>query len=282
MTTIEAMWQDARWVESGIFNYDLTTSVPYTFSLLYTDGAVLSIPLTLMFFEPLPTASGTLLFMRRHRGSGKNIPFQISQTDPRLRDPSLKALPYQQALEKIAPPRFDTKLTPKIMAMVNELQAIYMVTGFLHVFEWQLLNPLIAGWAPAAVESDAVRLAFTRMALRRGAQVVAEDAVAVGERLLAEVGAVRGTGLQRFLELARRLSAVKGLNPQAKADLLMSMARRLGLDVGGQATVKGGRILLVAKDAKSALQIAADGTITFGRFSIETLDIVNPAAIRPL
>jgi hypothetical protein len=168
------------------------------------------------------------------------------------------------------------------MAMVNELQAIYMATGFLRVFEVQLLNPLIAGWAPAAVESDAVRLALKRMALRKGAQVVAEDAAAVGERLLAEVGTLQGTGLQRYLELARRLSAVKGLNPQAKADLLVSLARRLGLDVGGQAAVKGGRILLIAKDGKSALQIALDGTITFGRFSIETLDIVNPAAIRPL
>src|ERR1700689_1266603 len=70
MTTIEAMRQDARWVENGIFNYDLTTSVPYTFSLLYNDGGVLSIPLTLMFFEPLATGLGTLLFMRRHRSSG--------------------------------------------------------------------------------------------------------------------------------------------------------------------------------------------------------------------
>jgi hypothetical protein len=60
------------------------------------------------------------------------------------------------------------------------------------------------------------------------------------------------------------------------------MAKRLGLEVGAQAAAKGGRILLIAKDGKTALQIAFEGTISFGRFSTKTLDIVNPVAIRPL
>jgi hypothetical protein len=45
--------------------------------------------------------------------------------------------------------------------------------------------------------------------------------------------------------------------------------------------VKGGRVLVIAKDGKTAFQIAFDGTITFGRFNTATLDIANPTVIRP-
>jgi hypothetical protein len=97
--------------------------------------------------------------------------------------------------------------------------------------------------------------------------------------VLLELG---GSGFQRYLEFARRLSAVAGLSAKAKADLLVSAAARLGLDVGGQALMKGGRILVIAKDGKTALQVAMDGTITFGRFNTATLDIANPTVIRTL
>ena len=45
----------------------------------------------------------------------------------------------------------------------------------------------------------------------------------------------------------------------------------MGLETGGLAPMQGGRYLLVAKDGKTALQIAADGAIAFGRFSPQTL-----------
>jgi hypothetical protein len=116
----------------------------------------------------------------------------------------------------------------------------------------------------------------------RSTGVVLENAATVGKRLFDEVSGLAGTGLQRFLEFARRLSFVRGLSPDGKASLLLEYAARFGLDVGSRVAMPGGRILLIAKDARTALQIAADGTITFGRFSTKTLDIVNPVAIRPL
>src|SRR5918996_750085 len=98
---------------------------------------------------------------------------------------------------------------------------------------------------------------------------------AMGERLSAIVSALPGTRFQHYLEFARRLSLIPRLTFQQKANLLQTFAPRFGLDVGGQARMPGGRILLVAKDGKTAFQIAADGRITFGRFNLQTLDVVN-------
>ena len=279
--SIEAAQRDAMWVDTGILNYDLSTSTPYTFTVLYEDGGVLRIPLGVMWFEPMGSSGGTVFLVRRHKDSGRLVPFQSLQNDPRLRDPQLQTLPAAVAFQRAVPPRFDTRLTPSIVAFLNEAQMIYMATGFLQVLELHLLNPLALGWSAAAAPTTSVRTALGRLAIRRTVRV-APAAATVGQRLLGEVSAVSGTSLQRYLEFARRLSSVRTLSPAAKADLLVSAARHLGLEVGGQATVAGGRILVLAKDGKTAFQVAMDGQITFGRFNAATLDIVNPTVIRPL
>jgi hypothetical protein len=46
--------------------------------------------------------------------------------------------------------------------------------------------------------------------------------------------------------------------------------------------MQGGRVLVIAKDARTALQVAADGTVQIGKFNPKTLDIVSPTTIRPL
>jgi hypothetical protein len=280
--SLEAAQRETTWVENEVLNYDLSTNQPYTFTLLYLDGGVLGIPLTFMSFAPIATNTAAVMLFRRHKTSGRIVPFQTTQSDPRLRDPSLGRLPAGDAMIRAVPPRFDPRLTPTLMAWLNEAQMIYMATGFLRVMQLQLLNPLAWGWSAAAAPTNATRNALARLSLRRGTQVIVQDGAAVGERLLGEVAGLNGTGLQRYLEFARRLSATTGLSPQAKADLLMSVAPRLGLDVGGQAVVSGGRILLIAKDGKTAFQIDLDGTITFGRFNTATLDIANATTIRPL
>jgi hypothetical protein len=280
LTSLHAVQNEAYWVETDVLNHDLSTTEPYMFTLLYIDGGVLSIPLSVMFSESL-SEGGSVLLVRRHKSSGRLVPFQIAQNDVRMRDPSLRSLPAEDALVRVVPPRFDSRLTPTLMALLNEAQAIYIAIGFLRVFELHLMNPLAFGWSAAAAPTNAVRGALGRMALRRGAGIILRDVAAVGEGLLGEVSELGGTGLQRYLEFARRLSAVNGLTPKAKADLLVSAASRLGLDVGGQALVKGGRVLVIAKDGKTAFQIAFDGTITFGRFNTATLDIANPTVIRP-
>ncbi len=279
--SIDAAQRDPMWVDTGILNYDLSTSTPPTFTVLYQDGGVLSIPLGVMWFESMGSGAGTVFMVRRHTDSGRLVPFQAAQNDPRLRDAQLRTLPGPIALQRAVPLRFDTRLTPSIIAFLNETQTIYMATGFLRVFELHLLNPLAFGWSAAAAPTTSVRAALGRLAVRRTVRV-APAAATVGQRLVGEVSALGGTSLQRYLEFARRLSSVRTLSPTAKADLLVSAARRFGLEIGGQATVTGGRILVLAKDGKTAFQVALDGQITFGRFNAATLDIVNPTVIRPL
>src|SRR5215510_2840991 len=140
--SLAAVQSDAKWVEKDLLNYDLSTTEPYTFTLLYTDGGILTIPLTLMSFTPLSEGAGSILIVRRHTSTGRLVPFQTSQNDSRLRDPTLNSLSAEQALVRAVPPRFDPRLTPSLIAFLNEAQAIYMATGFLRVFELQLMNPL--------------------------------------------------------------------------------------------------------------------------------------------
>jgi hypothetical protein len=265
------------WVEKDILQYELSKTEPWVLTLLYVDGGMLVIPLTVMAFEGLKGATAT--FFRRHKLSGRVVPFRMSQDDPKLRDPSLKSVPYDQVITTVMQPRFEPELTPYIINILNEEQMVFLATGVLKVLSLQTLNPMM-GWG--GVVSKSASNVLSRVALRKGTAVVARDAAAVLDGLVQAVSKLPGTRLQRFFELARRLSAVRGLTPQAKADMLVEAAGRLGLEVGGQAVVQGGRVLVIAKDARTALQVAADGTIQIGKFSTKTLDIVNPTAIRPL
>jgi hypothetical protein len=270
------------WVENNILNYELSRQEPWTFTILYQDGVMLTIPLSLISFEPLGASGGRVTFFRRHRQSGRIIPFSGSQDDPHLRNPSLRSLSPTDALSRVVAPRFDPELTPLLTAQVNETQLIFMSVGVLKVLQLNLMNPILMGWSPAATTSQSTRTALTRMGLRRGGLAIAETAAQVGERLYAEVNALNGTGLQKLLEFARRLGLERGLSVAQKAELLEATCARFGLDVGGRVPMSGGRFLVVAKDGKTALQIAADGGVTFGRFNLATGDIANATAIRVL
>ncbi len=283
-TSPSAAQADPMWVENDILNYFLSDKEPWTFTILYGDGTALMLPLTAMWFGPIGGGGGTITLFRRHKHSGRIIPFQASQSDPKLKDPKLKGMSIQQALPLIATPRFDTKLTPTLLAYVNEAQMIFMAIGFLKVAQLSLANPLTleVGWAARAAVSTSAREALTKLAVRRLALTTAKEVAPIGERLAAESMAAGGTRFQQYLEFARRLGTTSGLSPQAKANLLESFAARFGLDVGGQAMKEGGRILLLAKDGRSAFQILADGSVSFGRFNLKTLDIVDPQIIRAL
>jgi hypothetical protein len=267
----------AGWVEKDILSYEISESEPWVLNLLYVDAGLLIVPLDVMSFKGLE--GSTLTLFRKHKLSGRIVPFRMLQDDPKLKDPSLKSLPYDQVLTRIVQPRFDPELTPVIINIINEEQMVFLATGVLKVLALQTLNPVM-GWGGVASKS-ATRV-LSRVALRKGAAVVTKDAAAVLEGLLKAVGKLQGTALQKFFELARRLSAVRGLTPQVKADLLVQAAERLGLEVGGQAVMQGGRVLVIAKDARTALQVAADGTVQIGKFNPKTLDIVSPTTIRPL
>jgi hypothetical protein len=273
--------RDPLYVDKGFILDELSEQAPWKMSLLYGDGGALSLPLELMFYESLKGATATVF--RRHKASGRIIPCQISQDDPGLRDKSLKDLPWQDVLRRVVPPRFDPVLTPAIMAALNQDQMISMALGVLHVLQLQLANPVLFGWAPGATV-DAGSAALLRTLARRSA-VVSVDAAGLSARVGSEVAQIPVVNsLQKFLEAARRISLMGGVPPNVKADAIEALADRFGLEMGGRAAMPGGRIIIVAKDAKTALQIAADGGVSFGRVQIVngTLDIVNPAAIRVL
>ena len=272
--------RDSMYADTGYIADDLSDQAPWRLSLLYNDGGAISIPLELMFYEPLKGA--TITIFRRHKQSGRIIPCQISQDDPTLRDSSLAGLPWQEVIRRVVPPRFDPVLTPSIINTLNLDQMVSMSLGILNVLKLQLMNPVMFGWAPAA-EADTAGSAALRILSRRAAVAASGDAAAISARLFSEVSALPVNRFLQFLEGARRLS-VLAVPPQVKADAIELLAQRLGLEIGGRAVVQGGRILIVAKDAKTALQIATDGSVSFGRVKITggIIDIVDPAPIRAL
>ena len=272
--------RDPLYVDSGFILDQLSDHAPWTLSLLYGDGGGLSIPLELMSFESLKGPKLTVF--RRHKASGRIIPCQILQDDPSLRDSSLNNLSAEEVMRRLVPPRFDPVLTPSIIATVNLEQNIFLTLGFLKVIQLQLLNPMLFGWSAAATADGAGSIALRALA-RRGA-VVTADGTTPAARVGSEVSSLPVNRFQQFLEAARRISLAGGVSPSAKADAIEAIAQKLGLEVGGRSAMQGGRILLVAKDARTALQVAADGTVSFGRVTINggVLDIVEPTAIRAL
>jgi hypothetical protein len=270
---------DRMYVDTGIILDELTDHAPWFFSVLYNDGAAISIPLELMFYEGLKGATATLY--RRHKRSGRIIPCQISQDDPGFKNPTDASMSWQDVLLRVVPPRFDPVLTPNIINFLNQEQMISLSLGILKVINLQLYNPVLFGWSASAVaESTAGKTVLSAIA-RRAAITV--DATTLGERLATEVAGLDAKALQKFLEAVRRLGMTRGVPPQVKADAIEVIARELGLDVGGQSMGAGGKILVAAKDGRTALQVAADGSITFGKATIVglKLQIVNPIPIRP-
>jgi len=272
--------RDPLYVDSGFIIDELSSEAPWTFSLLYGDDGAISIPLEAMFYEPLKGATATVF--RRHKTSGRIVPCQISQDDPVFRDSSLRSLPWEQVLRRIIPPRFDTVLTPAIMDVLNQDQMICMALGVLRVLQLQLMNPVLFGWSPAA-KAEGPSAEVLRALARRGA-VATADAAQLAAKLASEVSSLPVNRFLRFLEAARRLSLMRAIPPQVKAEAIEALAERLGLEVGGRAIMQGGRILVVAKDARTALQIASDGSITFGRAKMvgTTIEIIDPVPIRAL
>jgi hypothetical protein len=119
---------DARWVESDIVDGRANISEQWktqALTLIYQDGATLDIPLApdpLMFLKPLPEADAITPFFRRHKKSGRLVPFQV--TTAQFAQIAPTNLPIEVALAAV-PPRFDPYLTPLILTwrdLVNDRQ----------------------------------------------------------------------------------------------------------------------------------------------------------------
>jgi hypothetical protein len=145
---IEEAQADLAFVDNEIVDSILGTEPPFTFTLLYRDGQRLDIPLSNVFSERLSGA--TITTMRKHAASGRIVPFQASQGDPSLRDPSLSGLAPEEAFSRVLKPRFDPALTPNIVTLVNMAQSIFLAKGLLKLIFWRLGPPLARGAAASA------------------------------------------------------------------------------------------------------------------------------------
>jgi filamentous hemagglutinin len=163
-------------VERDVSAYELSKQAPWTFSLYYGDGSQLVVPLSQIWFGEHSGPSATCF--RRHKGTGRLVPFVMTLGK---QDRAVASLPYEEAVTRLAVPRFDTKLTPHITQALNEAQIVFAAEGILTALQLQAMNPVLAGplgAAPAAV------------ARRTIAREVAPEAAAPVSRL------VPGGGLQ--------------------------------------------------------------------------------------
>ncbi len=135
--------RNPAWVEFEIARDHLSDNAPWTYTLTYTDGATLVIPLEQVFNERPPGA--TITMFRRHRASRRIVPCVLSQDDQRLK--ALGSMPAGDfgAVADLAVPRFDTSTAPRIVSMLNAAQMIWAALGMLKVMQLQTMNPLMGG-----------------------------------------------------------------------------------------------------------------------------------------
>lgn len=128
---------DARWVEYDIIDGKANISDRWktqALTLIYKDGSTLDIPLVpvpLMFRNALPDGTAIQPFFRRHKKSGRLVPFQIT-FDQFAQFPV--NVPNEVALGAVSP-RFDPALTPQLLTwfdlvnsrqLANQLQVLTM------------------------------------------------------------------------------------------------------------------------------------------------------------
>ena len=206
-------------MESEIARDHLSDSAPWTFTLTYTDGATLVIPLQQVFNERLPGA--TITVFRRHKASGRIVPCVLSQDDPRLK--ALSSVPVGDfgAVADLAVPRFDTTTAPRIVSLLSAAQMIWAALGMLEVMQLQTMSPLMGGGmasgpragAGAVARGAAARAAgrenltfveigagdlkaATDLAKRGGVKVIAVDPVPASAAAIQQLEALGG----RFVE----------------------------------------------------------------------------------
>ena len=247
------------WVENDIIDYELSKEAPWLFGLLYNDGGMLVIPLEIASFKGI-SEPGTINFFRTHKASGRIIPFRLAQSErPKAVHSSFTGGVVMDSIF----PRFDPQLTPRIIDYLNQAQMVSAMEGFTKVMGQQLANPVLFGWGRNAIMSSTVRRSLLKAGVRSGVTTSAMTAlISTVEALIIQVNQLQATTIQKLLEFARRLSGITMTTAQ-KARVLKQYAVRLGLDTGGLSTLTSGRMLLLAKDGKTALQIGLDGNIHF-------------------
>src|ERR1700730_4583263 len=222
---IEEVQADPAFVDNEISDSILGTEAPFPFTLLYRKGQRLDIPLSNVFSERLSSAITT---MRKHISTGRIVPFQASQDDPALRDPSLSGLPSEEAFSRILKPRFDPTLTPNIVSLVNQAQSIFLAKGLLKIILWRLGPPLAKG--AAATAGDALASTVTT------------------QTVLSKMGTVtvESTLARNIINPAGKLAAViKGIQPRFVVSVPRSLSQAFTIvsDAAGAAGLEPGIVV---------------------------------------
>jgi len=148
---------DPLWVESGIFNYFMESLKSPEIILVYEDGNILRIPLRFVHNKPLDASGGTVTMFRRHRTTGRLVPFAITQADLFKAGELREGQPASQVLGELVPPRFDPSLTPMIPGIVDAELLRHAAIGILEVAKLQVGGALVRG----AVRAGAAGGLFT-------------------------------------------------------------------------------------------------------------------------
>ena len=261
--------RDPLWVERDIANFAVSDHEPWTFTVLYQDRRSLEIPLTRMSFKALDGA--TITFFRRHRRTGRLIPFQIDQLDPGLLAPS--AVGGADTLFSRVPARFDPRLTPLLIDYLNQAQMLVMGTGMLKVLELQLMNPLVGGGSIAAEGAAAAGTRLGRLA-RAGRGAAAKSAMVDAEKVAAELFArtaeIASPGA-RMLRFGALLSKTVGPTAAEKVEIMIQFFRKIGFAVGKQGVIdEGASLLMHSEDGRYAFRfIKETGKIIYGKFDMK-------------
>jgi len=148
---------DPLWVENGIFNYFMESLKSPEIILVYEDGNILRIPLRFVHNKPLDASGGTVTMLRRHRTTGRLVPFAISQAHLFNAGLRRQGQPGNQVLGELVPPRFDPSLTPMIPRIVDAELLRHATIGILEVAKLQVGGALLRG----AIQAGAAGGLFT-------------------------------------------------------------------------------------------------------------------------
>jgi hypothetical protein len=109
-----------EWVDTGITGSEFDSLSGL--ELKYSDGNTLTIPLSkeLIFADPLKPQEAVATFARRHRKSGRLVPFVVYRSQ--VGQINLDTL-YENDVALLGLPRFDPAFTPAILSLFSPQQA---------------------------------------------------------------------------------------------------------------------------------------------------------------
>lgn len=180
---VPAAARQPKWVDNFAGHHVAGQAVELT----YSDGGSLTIPLSaeVIFGSALGMGEAVRTFTRRHRKSGREVPFVVY--DQGAGDPYLSAV-SEQDLALMGVPRFDPLLTPRILSLFAEDADLMLVAA-------KALLALYAMWGGARGVKPVAR--FTAAAMTTGYTAARSVVTATRAVSIQVLFAVRTYGVSR-------------------------------------------------------------------------------------